>query len=418
MDKLAMETCIKRLSQTSSSLDKISILDDYRENDVVKSIFKLCYDPYILSNIKKFKTSITGTKTVQDAFQEFNKLLSNLNDRNITGNDARDAVEEFLEDCTKEAQEVFSKVLKKDMKVGVSITTLNKVWDNLIEKFEVQLANKYDPEKDYDTDYFWASPKLDGLRAFFFKKDDQWHFMTRSGKEIIGFTHIIMELTVIAECYNLDFIDGELYSHDIPFQTIQGYILSYVNVDENNKRKIKMNVFAIGRKDFKNTDRMVEVINSISKLNFVEFVEYKKVVNNKALIESLATKYVEKGYEGIMLRNPYTYYSLGRSDDLLKFKFFKEEDFKIIGFQEGSVGSKYEGMLGAIIVEGVAEGKKIISDVGSGLSDEQREEIWENSSKYLNKIIEVKYQNITDKPNEDGVYSLRFPTVKAFKEDR
>jgi ATP-dependent DNA ligase len=66
------------------------------------------------------------------------------------------------------------------------------------------------------------------------------------------------------------------------------------------------------------------------------------------------------------------------------------------------------GTLGAFVVD--HQGVKV--QVGSGLSDEIRSEIWDNKEKYIGRTIEIRYQEITP----DG--SLRFPTFVCFRNDR
>ena len=242
----------------------------------------------------------------------------------------------------------------------------------------------------------------------------------------MGFDHIINELNGIVERYDLDFVDGELYSKEVNFQEIQGAVMSNKNINPERKSKIKYNIFAIGNKKFKNTKDMISLKKEIFNKNLFEYlvlIEDTFIPNLPEPIKTLCEHYMSMGYEGIMLRDTEKWYDWKRSNALLKYKLFKEADFKIIGFNEGEKGTKYEGTLGTIIVSGKYDNNDgrilyIKSEVGSGFSDEFRNEIWNKQKEYLHKIVEIKFQNITDVPDENGTFSLRFPVFLKTKEDR
>ena len=103
------------------------------------------------------------------------------------------------------------------------------------------------------------------------------------------------------------------------------------------------------------------------------------------------------------LNAPYTF---GRSHDVMKYKAFHDVDLKIQGLLEGT--GKHSGKLGSIIV--VFNGVEV--QVGSGLTDELRETIWNAPDDFIGRLVEIRYQEVTP----DG--SLRFPTFVCFRNDR
>ena len=82
----------------------------------------------------------------------------------------------------------------------------------------------------------------------------------------------------------------------------------------------------------------------------------------------------------------------------------------IIGFEEGR--NRHTGKLGAFLVSY----KENIVKVGTGISDELREEVWNNQDKYLGVTIAVKYFEETT--NDKGGISLRFPVFVDFRFDK
>jgi DNA ligase 1 len=82
-----------------------------------------------------------------------------------------------------------------------------------------------------------------------------------------------------------------------------------------------------------------------------------------------------------------------------------------VGFEEGT--GRNVGKLGAIIVEGEDDGKLIRTNVGSGLTDADRDEFWHNRDSLSGRVVEVRADAVTQ--NQDGSYSLRFPRFKGFR---
>ena len=77
---------------------------------------------------------------------------------------------------------------------------------------------------------------------------------------------------------------------------------------------------------------------------------------------------------------------------------------------------KYEGMLGALVCSGVIDGKYIETEVGTGFTDEQRNEFWLNKDVLIGRLAEIKFQEISS--DATGKFSLRFPVFLKFKFDR
>ena len=71
------------------------------------------------------------------------------------------------------------------------------------------------------------------------------------------------------------------------------------------------------------------------------------------------------------------------------------------------------GKLGALVCEGVDDGKGIRVNVGSGLTDEQRDGFWQFKDDCVGMVAEVRADAVTQ--NQDGSYSLRFPRFLRFR---
>jgi len=120
---------------------------------------------------------------------------------------------------------------------------------------------------------------------------------------------------------------------------------------------------------------------------------------------------VAGGYEGIMIKDPEAGYECKRSVSWLKLKPFIEVSLDVVAVEEGT--GKNVGKLGALVCEGVDDGKAIRVNVGSGLTDEQRDGFWRVKDDCVGMIAEVRADAITQ--NQDGSYSLRFPRFLRFR---
>jgi DNA ligase-1 len=120
---------------------------------------------------------------------------------------------------------------------------------------------------------------------------------------------------------------------------------------------------------------------------------------------------IAEGYEGLMVKPIEAIYECKRSPAWLKIKPIIEVTLTVVEVEEGQ--GKFEGTTGALVCEGVDDGVSIKVNVGSGLTDENREEIWKDKDVVIGQLVEIKADAITQA--ENGEYSLRFPRFKTFR---
>ena len=120
---------------------------------------------------------------------------------------------------------------------------------------------------------------------------------------------------------------------------------------------------------------------------------------------------VKAGYEGIMIKDMDAPYECRRSSFWMKWKPTITVDLDVVGMEEGT--GKNLGRLGALVCEGVDNGRSIRVNVGSGLSDLDRDQYWMARDSILGRVVEVQADAVTQ--NQDGSYSLRFPRFVRFR---
>ena len=121
---------------------------------------------------------------------------------------------------------------------------------------------------------------------------------------------------------------------------------------------------------------------------------------------------VAQGFEGIMIKSMDAPYLCKRSDSWMKWKPVISVDLNIVGFEQGT--GRNLNRLGAIICEGLDDGRNIRVNVGGGFSDADRDEYWLNRDQLLGHLVEVQADAVTQ--NQDGTYSLRFPRFLRFRD--
>jgi DNA ligase-1 len=129
------------------------------------------------------------------------------------------------------------------------------------------------------------------------------------------------------------------------------------------------------------------------------------------IMQRYAEDAVAEGFEGIMIKAMDAPYECKRSDFWMKWKPVISVDLEIVGFEEGT--GRNAGRLGAIICEGEDHGRRIRVNVGSGLSDANRDEFWASRDNVVGQVVEVMADAVTQ--NQDGTYSLRFPRFVRFR---
>jgi DNA ligase-1 len=154
------------------------------------------------------------------------------------------------------------------------------------------------------------------------------------------------------------------------------------------------------------------VFESTSSVRIMDGIEVDlDTAEGHDILKRYSTDTVAAGFEGIMIKSLDAPYECRRSTFWMKLKPTITVDLNIVGFEEGT--GRNAGRLGAIICEGVDNDRRICVNVGSGLSDANRNEYWSARDQLLGDVVEVEADAVTQ--NQDGTYSLRFPRFVRFR---
>jgi len=395
----------EQIANTSSRTEKENILNQNHNNETLKKALESTYNPFKVYGIgpKAFKKVAVPTTPFNDVFELLDYLI-----KNNTGTDHdKFLVNSFIQLQPKEHQEWYKRIILKDLKIGITEKTINKIWSNLIPTFDVMLAHPF--EKFFRE--VACEVKVDGVRCICIKQGNSVNLFTRNGKRIEGFYDIAAEIKTIP-LDNIVF-DGEIIGEN--YTDTMNKLFAKNSSKKQGKYMIfdalTTNEFYAGESKadyYTRKTALLQLKSIIIHCKYIHIIEPLTYLSNPTLdiLQNIAQQAIDQGYEGIMIKDLTAKYQTKRSFAWQKMKLFYSEEFPIIGFEPGE--GKYTNTLGKVLIDvgGVTVG------VGSGFTEQQRDEIWNNQDKYLGKLIEVQYQEKIPKTN-----SLRFPTVKSIRID-
>ena len=303
-------------------------------------------------------------------------------------------------------------------------------------RFDVSLADKY-PERQEKGKLefpYIVEPKLDGLRCYIRLVDGEIKMFSRNHKEFVSCPHIKQNefIQFFFAVHPDGILDGELYNHELKndFNKIVSLVKkskpsekdleesarlvqyhcfdSYYPSDPEVNYKIRKRVLAhlLNQEFGIGTNATVEnpIVGAIHFVGLTFAVDDTglsgyfplKWVANEEEVEQAIIASTTKGYEGIMLKKNVPYF-FGRSFDMLKYKKFKDAEYRIITFEEGK--GNLAGIAAAVICE-TDSGEQFKAGV-TGTQAYARD-LFINKDKFAGKLATIKYQELTPVKNGKG----------------
>lgn len=420
---------VRDLRATSSTIDKVGIIEDYCHLNntgasFTKKILLYTYHPLwqynVTSDNLKKKNKLRGK-----AYKNFFDLLDDLKSRNITGHDAIGAINTFI-DSYPEYEELIHCIIDKDLKTRAGDKIINKAIPDHIPEFSVALADKYEPKLVDWKDGWYVSRKIDGARCVAIVDDKgDATFVSRTGKtfdtlgvvadgiKALGVTNVVFdgELCLVDDDGNEDFqgIMKQLKKKDHTIPNPSYKIFDMISHDEfYSKRGDSNKPYSIRYNNLREVMRN----NTCPCLSVLG----QELIKDDDHFAEWTGKAKQYGWEGLMLRADAPYKGK-RSKDLLKFKSFFDDEYEVVDVEMGPFRYVENGretedtVLSCVTIQHKGYNVR----VGSGFTIDQRKEFYANPKKILGKIITVQYFEETK--NQDGGISLRFPTFKILHGD-
>jgi DNA ligase-1 len=425
------DSIIRILEDHPSRLNKEGIIEAEAKADNIELFegFRMALDNLYTFGVKKVPTH-SGPDGQGLPWAAFKELAHLLYIRELTGHDARDAIELALSASTKSQwNDWYRRILIKDLRCGVSEKTVNKVlksYTNIksVPVFECMLAHDGANHEKKIAGKKLLEPKLDGVRVItVVNAENKTAVMySRNGKELENFGHITQAIEDNIELFDRSVIlDGEMVSSS--FQALMKQVHRKSDVQSEDARLMLFDIIplsefqrgesVLGQRRRSNLLRsMKSIFDKIGSIDVIPQVE----VDLDSYVGELEFKQynidaIEAGFEGIMIKSIDAPYECKRSVSWLKMKPFIEVSLEITNVEEGT--GKNVGRLGALVCSGNDDGRDVRVNVGSGFTDNDRIEFWNNRDNLARQIVEVRADAVTQ--NQDGTYSLRFPRFLRFR---
>lgn len=380
---------------------------------------QLALDPLVTFGVKN--VPVTKAHGPGLSSFEFLSLAESLQKRKLTGHAARDAVQECADKATMhEWNDWYRRILIKDLRCGTSQKTINNVVkkinkDYMVPVFGCMLAHDgAKHEKKIKGDCL-VEYKYDGVRIIAIVQNGSATLYSRNGKILTNFPHI--EEALSKTYFDGYVFDGEVMSED--FQALMKQVHRKSGAKTDDAYLALFDVLTL--KEFNKGKSICSTIERKQMLTDMPFeapvrvVDYHEIdfdtAEGQTQFQELNKTALEKGYEGLMIKPVDALYECKRSHAWLKIKPFIEVTLEVIEVEEGT--GKNEGKLGAFVCEGVDDGKSIRVNVGSGLTDADRDSFWTERNATIGQLVEIRADAITQ--NQDGTFSLRFPRFKTFR---
>ena len=444
------------IRMTSGNISKELLLKKYGEEiDGFKEVLKFIYDPYFTTGIGKKKLDkcndvYTRALTVDEVMEYFR--------RNTTGDtfDVNEAFRFIYQQDDEIWQWAAEALVTKDLQIGVSVTTLNKVYGKtFIPKIGI-MRGMHCPENAKGI--YLVTEKIDGNRRLLFNGEDGVRIYTRSGKRDDGLVDIEEQLKRLpkgyvydSECIAIgdwnDSIECRQASASIlnsggQRSGVKALVFDMLPIAEYDEGQSRYG--ALGRKTmiaglFRQEESLqvlmtyfnkfdeehgnkTHLANSVNALYYMfNKVDTPNIIglpilgiaHNKDEGTKLAEPIWETGGEGVMLvdyQSPYEVNPNPRKT-LLKIKALQEFECKCVGVYLGEAGKKYENTLGGIYIEYKAtDGKVYKVGCGSGFPDYLRHSYWDHPEYIVGKTVEI--ESFGESRNAQGEYSLNCPIFK------
>ena len=453
-----IKSIIEELRSDNSTNFKLQVLQKYKDNEDWKKYLYYTYNPNFNYYINKIPICETVHSNNNITFEELLTYLDKFKNQELRGYKGIETLYNIL--SNNPYYEVIELLIGRDIKCGINVTSINKVYKDLIPE------TSYCGCQGFRIDKIKEAIKNDGFVYSETKNDGRFvniilteniEMVSRSGKptylsDNCNLVKASKELIIKLEDYFT--LTGELMVKGYNRLQSNGIVARIININEKlqeedfkKAEKSKKDLEKEFNKTFKELENLIYVvvwdiipyrdyinqkciIHRIKRVQFLEETlelfnndyiikqEYKKCYSFQEVIQDLKEK-LENGEEGTVIKASSAIWSHGKKELQFKGKIEFNTELRIIGFNEGTKGTKYEGTLGSIICQ--SEDGLIVTNV-SGIEetaknkDFSRDYIWNNKEEFLNGVLEIKCNGLSK--NKNGGYNFFYPNYVKFRSDK
>ena len=249
-------------------------------------------------------------------------------------------------------------------------------------------------------EYVIFQPKLDGVRVRAEWSDSLRSYILHSSTGLVlsSLPHIVKALNAMAPTIGeYPTFDGEAFAPNLKLQQIMSIVSKTTSVDQYH--------WMLSYHIFDTIEPRIQQLRSFDLLSedLQEFAQHNDNLEivptfmvEKSRWQSYVSKFVDMGYEGLIIRDPSVPYSIGKVNSILKVKPTHQDEYQIVGCQQAiSIGGEPKGMVGAFdLVDSL--GNHFQAGAGR-LNHDERITWWRRKDQLPGKICVVKYLTLTER---------------------
>jgi len=427
----------------SGKLAKENFLRVQEHNLELKEFLRLAYEPRVNFFVSKIDQSFSDGQAQPGTLSLTNELLIEIQDtlsaRKITGHAAKTWLANIRVGLEHDwEKELLDLLIGRDVKSGFNVSTINKVWNELIT--DIPYMRCCLPKEAKLKTWPWARGiyseiKTDGMFANIDHHDDSSvTIISRAGAPfpLEFFEKLILEVKdkvplghrLNGELLMLRLSDKKILPRQIGngmFNKIaqegvleeedQGCIAVYdawdlVPLSEcrpKNKYNVKYSV---------RFEKLLDCLDDTINSPVLRVIEYKMVRSMKEAYEHYK-ECLERGLEGTVVKHPDMIWEDTTSKFQVKLKLEADCELRIKKFNPGN--GKNEKLFGSI--ECVSEDGKIVVNV-SGFKDDVRKKFSAERDTMIDKIMTVRSNFLLEPARNKQTYSLFLPRHIEIRHDK
>lgn len=427
---------------------KMAILRKYADNELLQKVMYNALSSRVKFYIKAIPQFLTNETNSISLDAAIDSVLENLSTRNKTGHDASNHLRGLLASMNLDDAYVLTRIIDKDLKIGMGRSNINKIIPDLIEKTPYMGAKSFS-EKLARAIFKDGKPaisqiKEDGRYANAIIMDGTLEFISRQGEDtLIGNAPLLVELESLPNCV----LNGELTMDGYDRYTANGVITSIIDIEkkrekrthsetlqaiqefedkrgdyQDNLNRIRYTVWDMitpeeyfAKKSIRNyTKRFTELSDMLQKVfpERIGLVESVFVKNYKEAMIHFQDA-LSRGLEGTVLKSLSGTWKDGKPNWQVKMKLEMSIDLKIIGFEYGTEGTKNENVISTINMES-SDG--LLKTNPSGMTESMMKLVTDNQEALLGTIAEIRCCGLSQ--NSKGEWSTLHPSVVALRDDK
>lgn len=406
---------ISELNGSNSSNYKLGILKKYKDDKDFQDLVQMTYNPRFNYGISKNKM-LKALKTEQKKSAIYNikdilDFLKKISNGQLRGLKPFNELKEMLLQTSEEVSDLVCNVLGHTLGSGVNVAQISKIFTNLDLKPKYMRCSVLDKKT-------LAKIKFPAILQV---KMDGTYREIHVGETVTGRTR-----------------SGEPFTNKILFDQMKnlpkGYYFGEITIPNMNRMEANGLV---------NSDNPPEASEIFTVWDHLTDEEYKtcntrryelrlkelqatrdlptnvrvvktKIVESKEEMFGIVNDWIQSGEEGGVLKSLDLGFKNGTATQQVKIKPFVDCEMRVTGFIPGALGTKREGMVGALEFE---NDEHTIKGSCSGFSDAVLKQISKDPKSYIGKIISVMFTDITKSGSSHGLLHPRFVEFRNDKDE-